>query len=114
MHLRSDDAGSALWSATAGSVGIGLCVGNGNTSDMYCGSHHTIVPAYTKQIDVTTERVVLVGTDGDPVSGTGGAWVRMTFLNYSTRTYDGNAYDGTDGISYSIIKLRDGLTTTNL
>jgi hypothetical protein len=57
---------------------------------------------------------VLVGTDGDPVSGTGGAWVRMTFLNYSTRTYDGNAYDGTDGISYSIIKLRDGLTTTNL
>ena len=106
MHLRSDDAGTALWSATAGSVGIGLCEGNGNITDMYCGSHHTIVPAYTKQIDVTTERTVLVGASG--------AWIRMTFLNYSTRTYDGNAYDGTDGISYSIIKLRDGLTTTNL
>ena len=114
MHLRSNDAGNALWSADAGSVGIGLCVGNGNTEDMYCGSHHTIVPAYTKQIDVTTERVVLVATDGDPVSGTGGAWVRMTFLNYTDRTYNGNDYDGTDGISYSIIKLRDGLTTTNL
>lgn len=106
MHLRSDDAGTALWSANAGSVGVGLCVGNGNTTDMYCGSHHTIVPAYTKQIDVTTERTVLVGASG--------AWVRMTFLNYTDRIYNGNAYGGIDGISYSIIKLRNGLTTTNI
>jgi len=100
-HLKPDSTGSAVWTGAAGSFGIGLCA---NNTDLYCGQTQTFVPGVTRQVDLTVQKVIYkVGTTASPIY--------MSMLNFSDRNYNGNAYDGSDNIGFSIIKLRGDMST---
>lgn len=109
IHLKPNNGSTEYWSGTGvtladvGSFYIGIHPNN--NSDTFVASSQVLLPSVDRNIEVTTSKV-LVATN--PTS------FRVKVLNTTDRDYDGTSYAGSDGISFSITKLRTGLTITNL
>jgi hypothetical protein len=121
IHLKPNENSTVYWSGPAtysvpptveelqdnfekiGSFYIGLHPNNNN--DTYVANSQTLTPSIDRNVEISTSKVI---TATNPTT------LRVKVLNTTNRFYDGTNYPGADSISFSIVKLRSGLTTTNL
>jgi len=96
FHLKSNQGSDVFWQtgATPGSMGLGLLeMGN----NLYSGNFMTVLPNINRQLDVTAGVVTYLNI-GDKI--------RMSILNLTDRSYDGNTYvDSADVIRFSVTQL---------
>jgi hypothetical protein len=120
-HLKPDSGSTVFWSGDAtysvpptvdelrdnfnaiGSFYIGIHPNNNN--DTFIASSQTLTPSIDKNVELSTSKII---------TATNPTQLRVKVLNTTNRDYDGTSYVGADGISFSIVKLRNGLTTTQL
>jgi len=121
IHLKPNNTSSVFWSGTAtfsgtptvneleaaflalGSFYIGVTADN--TTDVYVADSQTLTPSIDRNIEISTSKVIV--TD-KPIA------LKVKVLNTTNRNYNGKAYTSKDEISFSIIKLREDLTITQL
>ena len=121
IHLKPDNGSTVFWSGETtystpptveelrdnfnaiGSFYIGIHPNN--ATDTFVASSQTMTPSIDKNVEISTSKVI---TATNPTT------LRLKVLNTTNRDYNGTTYSGSDGISFSIIKLRSGLTITNL
>lgn len=121
IHLKPDNGSTVFWSGnTAYSVpptveelrdnfnAIGsfyIGIHPNNNTDTFVSNSQTLTPNIDRNVEISTSKVI---TATNPTE------LRVKVLNTTNRDYDGTGYLGADGISFSIVKLRSGLTTTQL
>jgi hypothetical protein len=121
IHLKPDNGSTVFWSGETtystpptveelrdnfnaiGSFYIGIHPNN--NTDTFVASSQTMTPSIDKNVEISTSKVI---TATNPTT------LRVKVLNTTNRNYDGTSYAGADGISFSITKLRSGLSITNL
>ena len=124
IHLKSDSTSHEFWSGdptthtllaspppttytlndnftNMGSFLIGLHPSN--DTDTYVAQGQTLIPGIDKNVEISVSRII---TTTIPRA------VRVKVLNTTNRNYDGTTYDGSDAIYFSIVKLRNNLTST--
>ena len=112
IHLKATEGSSEFWSnpttspPTTPSLGSFLIgIHPNNSTDTYVADGQALIPDIDKNVEISTSKVI---------SATNPTNLRVKVLNTTNRDYNGHTYDGADGISFSITKLRSGLTITNL
>jgi hypothetical protein len=109
IHLKPDNGSTVYWSGTGSTVGdIGsflIGIHPNNNTDTFVASGQALIPSVDRNVELSTSKVI---TATDPTT------LRVKVLNTTNRDYDGTVYTGADSLSFSIIKLRSGLTITNL
>lgn len=109
IHLKPDNGSTVFWSGTGTTVGdIGsflIGIHPNNNTDTFVASGQALIPSIDKNVEISTSRVI---TATNPTT------LRVKVLNTTDRDYDGTGYAGADTISFSITKLKSGLTITNL
>jgi hypothetical protein len=109
IHLKPNSGSTAFWSGTGTTVGdIGsflIGIHPNNNTDTYVANGQALIPNVDRNVEISTSKVI---TATNPTT------LRVKVLNTTNRDYDGTGYAGADGISFSITKLRSGLTITNL
>jgi len=121
IHLKPDNGSTVFWAGDTtysvpptvdelkdnfdaiGSFYIGIHPNN--ATDTFVASSQTVTPSIDKNIEISTSKVI---TATDPTQ------LRVKVLNTTNRNYDGTGYPAADIITFSITKLRSGLTITNL
>jgi hypothetical protein len=121
IHLKADNISTDFWSGTTifstpptveeletaflaiGSFYIGITPDD--TSNLYIADSQTLTPSIDKCVEISTSKVI---TTNVPIA------LKVKVLNTTNRNYDGTVYAFSDGISFSIIKLRNDLTVTQL
>ena len=121
IHLKPDSGSTVFWSGETtystpptvaelrdnfkaiGSFYIGIHPNN--NTDTFVASSQTMTQSIDKNVEISTSKVI---TATNPTT------LRLKVLNTTNRDYNGTTYNGSDGISFSIVKLRSGLTITNL
>jgi len=121
IHLKPDNGSTVYWSGETsysptpttaelrdnfndiGSFYIGIHPDN--NSDTFVAASQTLTPSIDRNIEVTASKVIVA---------TNPTALRVKVLNTTIRDYDGRSYAGSDGILFSITKLRTGLNITNL
>lgn len=112
IHLKSDSGSTVFWSGTSsgdiGSFVLGLHPNN--ATDTYVAQGQALIPNIDKNVEISVSRIVVA----PPVapSATANTKVRVKVLNTTNRSYNGTTYDGADAILFSIVKLRNDLTST--
>lgn len=112
IHLKSDSGSSVFWSGTSsgdiGSFVLGLHPNN--AGDTYVAQGQALIPNIDKNVEISVSRIITA----PPVAPnpTANTKVRVKVLNTTNRSYNGTTYDGSDAILFSIVKLRNGLTST--
>jgi hypothetical protein len=105
IHLKPDNDSATFWSGTV-ATDIGsflLGIHPNNNTDTFVAQGQVLIPSIDRNVEISTSLVLVASA---------GTSLRVKVLNTTDRNYDGTAYDGADGISFSIVKLRDGLITT--
>ena len=120
-HLKPDNTSSVYWSGNAtfstpptvtqlgsafsdiGSFYIGITAND--SSNLYVADSQTLTPSIDRNVEISTSKVI---TTAIPIE------LKVKVLNTTNRSYDGKAYTVKDFISFSIIKLRNNLTVTQL
>ena len=105
VHLKPDNGSTVFWSGTV-STDIGsflLGIHPNNNTDIYVAQGQVLIPSIDRNVEISVSQVLVANA---------GATFRVKVLNTTDRNYDGTGYAGADGISFSIVKLKDGLTTT--
>ncbi len=105
VHLKPDNGSTVFWSGTV-STDIGsflLGIHPNNNTDVYVAQGQALIPSIDRNVEISVSQVLVANA---------GATFRVKVLNTTNRNYDGTGYAGADGISFSIVKLKDGLTTT--
>jgi hypothetical protein len=94
--LKSDDTSSVYWQTGSlqGSFGVGLIT---NAGFSYANQFGTPILGVNRQVDVSTSTVVYLRA---------GAVIKLSLLNLTSRSYNGNTYTFSDTIRFSITKLR--------
>jgi len=109
IHLKPDNGSTVYWSGTGSTVGdIGsflIGIHPNNNTDTFVASGQALIPSVDRNVELSTSKVI---TATNPTT------LRVKVLNTTNRDYDGTSYAGADSISFSITKLRSGLTITNL
>ena len=109
IHLKPNSGSTAFWSGTGTTVGdIGsflIGIHPNNNTNTYVANGQALIPNVDRNVEISTSKVI---TATNPTT------LRVKVLNTTNRDYDGTGYAGADGISFSITKLRSGLTITNL
>ena len=109
IHLKPNSGSTQFWSGTGTTVGdIGsflIGIHPNNNTDTYVANGQALIPSVDRNVEISTSKVI---TATNPTN------LRVKVLNTTNRNYDGTSYAGADGISFSITKLRSGLTITNL
>ena len=109
IHLKPDSGSTVFWSGTGTTVAdIGsflIGIHPNNNTDTYVANGQALIPSVDRNVEISTSKVI---TATNPTT------LRVKVLNTTNRDYDGTGYAGADGISFSITKLRSGLTITNL
>jgi hypothetical protein len=119
VHLKPDNGSTVFWSgATTYSTpptvlelrdnfnDIGsflLGIHPNNNTDVYVAQGQALIPSIDRNIEISVSQVLVANA---------GATFRVKVLNTTNRNYNGTGYAGADGISFCIVKLKDGLTTT--
>ena len=141
IHLKSDNGSNVFWSGNPtthtliapplppiydpdnattytlndnftnmGSFIIGLHPSN--PTDTYVAQGQALIPGIDRNVEISVSRIItarVVASDPIPRADTR---VRVKVLNTTNRNYDGTIYDGSDAILFSIVKLRNDLTST--
>lgn len=105
IHLKPDNDSTTFWSGTV-ATDIGsflLGIHPNNNTDTFVAQGQVLIPSIDRNVEISTSLVLVASA---------GTALRVKVLNTTDRNYDGTGYDGADGISFSIVKLRDGLITT--
>jgi hypothetical protein len=112
IHLKPDSGSSEFWSnpttipPTTPSIGSFLIgIHPNNNTDTFVAQGQALIPDVDKNVEISVSKVI---TATDPTE------LRVKVLNTTNRDYDGTGYPGADSISFSITKLRSGLSITNL
>jgi hypothetical protein len=110
IHLKPNNSASLFWSGTGtavsdiGSFYIGITPDN--NTDVYIADSQTLTPSLDRCVEISTSKVITrAATD---------LKFKVKVLNTTNRSYNGTGYIYSDGISFSIIKLRSNLTVTQL
>ena len=122
IHLKHNNSSSIFWSGPAatfsaiptatelqnafsdiGSFYIGITPDN--TSDVYIADSQTLTPGLDRCVELSTSKVITTAST---------LKFKVKVLNTTNRSYNGTGYTYSDGISFSIIKLRTNLTITQL
>jgi hypothetical protein len=122
IHLKPNNSSSVFWSGPAatfsnpptatelqnafsniGSFYIGITPDN--TSDVYIADSQTLTPGLDRCVEISTSKVITTAST---------LKFKVKVLNTTNRSYNGTGYIYSDGISFSIIKLRTNLTITQL
>ena len=109
IHLKPNNGATVFWSGTGtalsdiGSFYIGITPDN--NSDVYIADSQTLVPSLDRCVEISTSKVI---TTASTIK------LKVKVLNTTNRSYNGTGYIYSDGISFSIIKLRTNLTITQL
>jgi hypothetical protein len=122
IHLKPNNSSSIFWSGPAatfsatptatelqnafsdiGSFYIGITPDN--TSDVYIADSQTLTPGLDRCVELSTSKVITTAST---------LKFKVKVLNTTNRSYNGTGYVYSDGISFSIIKLRTNLTITQL
>ncbi|MCX6195515.1 MAG: hypothetical protein NTY55_02530 [Flavobacteriia bacterium] len=112
IHLKSDSGSTDFWSGTSsgdiGSFVLGLHPNN--ATDTYVAQGQALIPNIDKNVEISVSRIIVA----PPVapSATANTKVRVKVLNTTNRSYNGTLYIGADAILFSIVKLRNDLTST--
>ena len=96
LHLKADDTSTLFWQTgdNPGSFGVGLL----NTgSNLQGGQFQATVPAVNKHVDICADVLNYF---------TAGTILRLSVLNLTNRSYNGNGYNGGDTIKFSITQIR--------
>lgn len=95
-HLKADDNSSLFWQtgSNPGSFGIGL-LNTGN--NLQGGQYQTTIPSVNKHVDICADVLNYF---------TSGTVLRLSVLNLTDRSYNGNSYSGGDTIKFSITQIR--------
>jgi hypothetical protein len=119
VHLKPDNGSTVFWSGATtysptptvqelrdnfndiGSFLLGIHPNN--NTDVYVAQGQALIPSIDRNVEISVSQVLVANA---------GATFRVKVLNTTNRDYDGTGYAGADGISFSIVKLKDGLTTT--
>lgn len=105
IHLKPDNDSTTFWSGTV-ATDIGsflLGIHPNNNTDTFVAQGQVLIPSIDRNVEISTSLVLVASA---------GTALRVKVLNTTDRNYDGTGYDGADSISFSIVKLRDGLITT--
>lgn len=106
IHLKPNAGSTVFWSGTTatdiGSFLIGIT--RNNATDMLIAQGQTMVPNIDKNVEISASKII---------TATGVTDLVVKVLNTTNRDYNGNTYTGGDFITFSITKLRNGLTSTN-
>jgi hypothetical protein len=109
IHLKPDTGSTVFWSGTGTTVGdIGsflIGIHPNNNTDTFVSNGQALIPNVDRNVEISTSKVI---------AATNPTQLRVKVLNTTNRDYDGTGYPGADSISFSITKLRSGLTITNL
>lgn len=119
VHLKPDNGSTVFWSGATtysptptvqelrdnfndiGSFLLGIHPNN--NTDVYVAQGQALIPSIDRNVEISVSQVLVANA---------GATFRVKVLNTTNRDYNGTGYAGADGISFSIVKLKDGLTTT--
>lgn len=121
-NLKPDEGSTVYWSGPTtystlptvnqladnfkaiGTFILGICPSTTSPTQYYAAQEQTLIPNIDRNISVTTTKVI---------NAAAGTTLRVMVLNTTNRDYDGRSY-GTiaDSISFSIIKLKNGLTSS--
>ena len=110
IHLKPNNSATEFWSGTGtalsniGSFYIGITPNN--ASDVFVSNSQTLVPSLDRCVELSTSKVIATASTSTTLE--------VKVLNTTSRNYDGSGYSYTDTISFSIIKLRNNLTITQL
>ena len=109
IHLKPNNSSSVFWSGTGtalsdiGSFYIGITPDN--NTDVYVADSQILVPSLDRCVEISTSKVITTAST---------LKFKVKVLNTTNRSYNGTGYIYSDGISFSIIKLRTNLTITQL
>lgn len=122
IHLKPNNSSTEFWSGPAtfsatptveqlesaflaiGSFYIGITPDN--NSDVFVADSQTLRPGNDRCVEISTSKVIATASTSTTL--------KVKVLNTTNRSYDGSGYSYTDTISFSIIKLRNNLTITQL
>jgi hypothetical protein len=95
-HLKSDNTSSVFWQTgdLPGSFGVGILNSGANLQG---GQFQATVPAVNKHVDVCADVLNYF---------TAGTVLRLSMLNLTSRSYNGNGYTNGDSIKFSITQIR--------
>ena len=98
-NLKADASSSSYWQTTgSGSFGIGLL---SNSNDIFGGQYLSTIASINKNINQCADVLTyIVASSGSPVI------VRLSVLNLTDRSYNGNGYAGSDNIRFSITQVK--------
>lgn len=110
IHLKPDNSSAEFWSnpttipPTTPSIGSFLIgIHPNNNTDVYVAQGQALIPIIDRNVEISISQVLVASA---------GSTFRVKVLNTTNRDYDGTGYGGADGISFSIVKLKDGLINT--
>ena len=98
-NLKADASNTSFWQTTgSGSFGIGL-LSSGN--NIFSGQYLSTIASINKNINQSTDMLVYIAASSvSPVI------VRLSVLNLTDRSYNGNGYAGSDNIRFSITQVK--------
>jgi hypothetical protein len=122
IHLKPDNGSSVFWSGPSatfsnpptatqlttafsaiGSFYIGITPDD--LTDVYVADSQTLTPGNDRCVEISTSKVIATAA---PIA------LKVKVLNTTNRAYNGTVYTYSDTMSFSIIKLRNDLTITQL
>lgn len=114
IHLKSqNNTLDEFWSGIGSEIGsFVLGLHPDNATDTYVAQGQTLIPNIDRCVEISVSRIVtarVVAIDPIPRADTK---VRVKVLNTTNRDYDGTVYENSDAIYFSIVKLRNNLTST--
>jgi len=98
-NLKADASSSSFWQTTgSGSFGLGLL---SNSNDIFGGQYLSTIAGINKNVNQCADLITyIVASSGSPVI------LRLSVLNLTDRSYNGNGYAGSDNIRFSITQVK--------
>lgn len=98
-NLKADASSSSFWQTTgSGLFGIGILSAGNN---IFGGQYLSTIASINKNVNQCADVLVyIVASVGSPVI------VRLSVLNLTDRSYNGNGYSGSDTIRFSITQVK--------
>jgi len=123
IHLKPNNGSSVFWSGPSatfsnpptatqltnafsdiGSFYIGITPDD--LTDVYVANSQTLTPGNDRCVEISTSKIIATASTSTQL--------KVKVLNTTNRSYNGTTYTYSDTLSFSIIKLRNDLTITQL
>ena len=97
--LKSNNTSSVYWETTGNTTAFAIGI-LATVNNLYAGNYQAVIPSINRQVSLSASIVLYAGIN---------TVFRLSLLNLTSRSYNGNLYTSGDVIRFSVTKLHEAI-----